>query len=200
MSASVAPITQSAQDLRKAAENNAAVAKSKESLQALNLRLSALVESLRLHAKELQENVQKVPGEASQRVQTLSGSLLSEIDSLSVYLKEHSPKLPEYVQLRLEPLVGFVNDRYETMKGEMVKTDVSAIQKARNILHLTTEETLPILQNAAQDVRESLLQYQISIQENVHRGLSKVQEVNSSMSDVAARTLQSARVTLVGAK
>ncbi|KAG0369031.1 hypothetical protein BGZ54_000539 [Gamsiella multidivaricata] len=192
--------TRSAQDLRKAAENNAAVAKSKESLQALNLRLSALVESLRLHAKELQENVQKVPGEASQRVQTLSGSLLSEIDSLSVYLKEHSPKLPEYVQLRLEPLVGFVNDRYETMKGEMVKTDVSAIQKARNILHLTTEETLPILQNAAQDVRESLLQYQISIQENVHRGLSKVQEVNSSMSDVAARTLQSARVTLVGAK
>ncbi|KAF8923138.1 hypothetical protein BGZ58_003305, partial [Dissophora ornata] len=134
------------------------------------------------------------------RVQSLSGSLLTEIDSLSVYLKENGPKLPEFVQLRLEPLVSFVNDRYETVKGEVAKPDVSAMQKARNILHLTTEETLPILQNAVQDVKESLLQYQIATQENVQRGLSKVQEVNTSMSDAAARTLQSARVTLVGGK
>ncbi|KAF9096017.1 hypothetical protein BGX23_012177 [Mortierella sp. AD031] len=193
VSVSVAPITQSAADLRKAAENNAALVKSKEQIQALNIRLNALVESVRAHAKELQENVQKVPGEASQRVQTLSTSLLVEIDSLSVYLKEHSPKLPEYVQVRLEPLVGFVNDRYVTVKGEMVKPDVSALQKARNILQLTTEETLPILQSAAQDVKESLIHYQVSIQE-------KVQAVNSSVSDAASRAVQTARVTLVGAK
>ncbi|KAF9114509.1 hypothetical protein BGX27_010659 [Mortierella sp. AM989] len=192
VSVSVAPITQSAQDLRKAAENNATLVKSKESIQALNVRLTTLLESVRLHAKELQENVQKVPGEASQRVQTLSGSLLAEIDSLSVYLKEHGPKLPEYVQVRLEPLVGFVNDRYVVVKGEIVKPDLSAIQKARNILHLTTEETLPILQNAAQDVKESLLQYQLSLQE-------KVQEVNSTVSDAASRAVNTARVTL-GAK
>ncbi|KAK5810117.1 hypothetical protein F5H01DRAFT_262930, partial [Linnemannia elongata] len=147
VSVSVAPIAQSAQDLRKAAENNATVIKSKESIQALNIRLNALIEAVRAHAIELQENVQKVPTEASQRVQTLSTSLLVEIDSLSVYLKEHSPKLPVYVQVRLEPLVGFVNDRYVTVKGEMVKPDVSALQKARNILQLTTEETLPILQS-----------------------------------------------------
>ncbi|KAF9153086.1 Dynein light chain 1, cytoplasmic [Linnemannia schmuckeri] len=200
VSVSVAPITQSAQDLRKAAENNAAVIKSKESIQALNIRLNALIEAVRAHAIELQENVQKVPGEASQRVQTLSTSLLVEIDSLSVYLKEHSPKLPVYVQVRLEPLVGFVNDRYVTVKGEMVKPDVSALQKARNILQLTTEETLPILQSAAQEVKESLLQYQVSIQENVHKGITKVQAVNSSVSDAASRAVQTARVTLVGAK
>ncbi|KAF9359865.1 hypothetical protein BGX26_011242 [Mortierella sp. AD094] len=200
VSVSVAPLTQSAQDLRKAAENNATLVKSKESIQALNVRLTTLLESIRLHAKELQENVQKVPGEATQRVQTLSSNLLAEIDSLSAYLKEHSPKLPEYVQFRLEPLVGFVNDRYVVVKGEIIKPDVSAIQKARNILHLTTEETLPILQNAAQDVKESLLQYQSTLQENVQRGLVKVQEVNSSVSDAATRAVNTARVTLVGAK
>ncbi|KAH7045564.1 hypothetical protein BKA57DRAFT_396146 [Linnemannia elongata] len=200
VSVSVAPIAQSAQDLRKAAENNATVIKSKESIQALNIRLNALIEAVRAHAIELQENVQKVPTEASQRVQTLSTSLLVEIDSLSVYLKEHSPKLPVYVQVRLEPLVGFVNDRYVTVKGEMVKPDVSALQKARNILQLTTEETLPILQSAAQEVKESLLQYQVSIQENVHKGITKVQAVNSSVSDAASRAVQTARVTLVGAK
>ncbi|KAF9337402.1 hypothetical protein BGZ91_009480 [Linnemannia elongata] len=182
VSVSVAPIAQSAQDLRKAAENNATVIKSKESIQALNIRLNALIEAVRAHAIELQENVQKVPTEASQRVQTLSTSLLVEIDSLSVYLKEHSPKLPVYVQ------------------GEMVKPDVSALQKARNILQLTTEETLPILQSAAQEVKESLLQYQVSIQENVHKGITKVQAVNSSVSDAASRAVQTARVTLVGAK
>ncbi|KAK3842329.1 MAG: hypothetical protein J3R72DRAFT_490738 [Linnemannia gamsii] len=200
VSVSVAPIAQSAQDLRKSAENNATVIKSKESIQALNIRLNALLESVRAHAKELQENVQKVPTEASQRVQTLSASLLIEIDSLSLYLKEHSPKLPVYVQVRLEPLVGFVNDRYVTVKGEMVKPDVSALQKARNILQLTTEETLPILQSAAQDVKESLLQYQVSIQENVNKGITKVQAVNSSVSDAASRAVETARVTLVGAK
>ncbi|KAF9927563.1 Perilipin-5 [Linnemannia zychae] len=200
VSVSVAPIAQSARDLREAAENNAAMIKSKESIQALNIRLNALVESVRAHAKELQENVQKVPGEASQRVQTLSTNLLVEIDSLSVYLKEHGPKLPVYVQVRLEPLVGFVNDRYATVKGEMVKPDVSALQKARNILQLTTEETLPILQSAAQEVKESLLHYQVSIQENVQKGINKVQAVNSSVTDAASRAVQTARVTLVGSK
>ncbi|KAG0266915.1 hypothetical protein BG011_000054 [Mortierella polycephala] len=199
VSVGVAPIAQSALDLRKAAENHAAMIKSKESIQALNIRLNSLVDALRLHAEELRDNVQKVPGEASQRVQTLSSSLLAEIDSLSLYLKEHGPKLPEYVQVRLQPLVGFMNDRFVTVKGELKKSDVSAIQKARNILQLTTEETLPILQSATQDVKESLLQYQVSIQENVQRGLIRVQEVNSSVTDAAARAVQSARVTLVGA-
>ncbi|KAF9187201.1 hypothetical protein BGZ50_002058 [Haplosporangium sp. Z 11] len=199
VSIGVAPIAQSALDLRKAAENHAAMIKSKESIQALNVRLNSLVDALRVHAKELQDNVQKVPGEASQRVQTLSSSLLAEIDSLSLYLKENGPKLPEYVQVRLQPLVGFMNDRFVTVKGELKKPDVSAIQKARNILHLTTEETLPILQSAALDVKESLLQYQVTIQENVQRGLTKVHEVNSSVSDAAARAVQTARVTLVGA-
>ncbi|KAF9552475.1 hypothetical protein BGW38_009460, partial [Lunasporangiospora selenospora] len=198
LSVGVAPITQSAHDLRKAAENNAALVKSRESLQALNIRLNALVEALRAHAKELQENVGRVPADASARVHTLSSSLLLELESLSVYLREHSPKLPEYVQVRLEPLVGFMNDRYAVVKCEISKSDVPAIQKARNILQVTTEETLPILQGAAQEVRESLVQYQVSIQENVQRGLHKVQEVNCSVSDAAVRAVHTARVTLVG--
>lgn len=198
VSVSVAPLAQSALDLRRAAENHAALIKSKESIHALNIRLNAMVDSLRLHAKELQENVQKVPGEASVRVQALSSTVMSEIDSLSLYLREHSPRLPEYVQVRLEPLVGFMNDRYTTVMVELGKADVSALQKARNILQLTTEETLPILQSAAQDVKESLLQYQSLIQDNVQRGLTKVHEVNSSVSGAVTGAVQSARVSLVG--
>ncbi|KAF9404602.1 hypothetical protein BGZ94_004057 [Podila epigama] len=193
VSVSVSPVAQSAQDLRRAAESNAVVVRSKESIQSLNVRLTALLETLRVHAKELQENVQKMPAEASTRVNDLSSTVLAEIDSLSVYLKENRTKLPEYVQARIEPLAGFINDRYVLVKTEISKNDVPAIQKARNILHLTTEETLPILHSAAQDVRESLLQYQTLVQEKVHT-------VNSSVSDVAARAVQSARVTLVGAK
>lgn len=193
VSIGAAPIVQSAQGLRKAAENNTALVRSKESIHALNHRLNILVEALRQHAKELQENVQKVPGEASQRVHALSGSVLAEIESLSHFLKEHSPKLPESVQTRLEPLVGFVNDRYETVKEEMAKSDVSTVQKARNILHVTTEQTLPILQEAAEDVKKTLLQYQNSFQ-------SKAHEVNHSVNDIATRTYETARVALVGAK
>lgn len=202
VSVAVAPVTKSAQDLKTAAENNAAVVKSKDQLQALNDRLNALVKSLREHSQELQENVKKAPHEASTRVQTrvseLSSKVLKEVDSVSKYLKEHSPSLPQSVQTRLQPLLTFVNDRYVVVKTEIVKSDVSPIQKARNILYLTTEETLPILQGAAQDVRESLVHYQVKAQESVHKGLTKVQEVHSSVNLAAARVVHSVRVILVG--
>ncbi|KAG0338295.1 hypothetical protein BG004_007282 [Podila humilis] len=193
-----APISKSAHEFRDAAEKNVYVVKSKDQLHTLNGRLTALLESLRSHAKELQENVQKVPAEASSRVTVLSNKVLAEIDSLSAYLKEHSPSLPQSVQARLQPLVSFVNDRYVVVRGEIVKTDVSAIQKARNILHLTTVETLPILQNAAHEVRETLVSYQVTVQEQVHKGIVKVQEVNSSVNLAAHRAVHSARVILVG--
>ncbi|KAF9903736.1 hypothetical protein EC991_003384 [Linnemannia zychae] len=198
----VSPVTQTAHDIRVAAEKNTVVVKSKDQIHALNTRLSALVESLRAHTKELQSNVQNGSREASTRVQTriseLSGKVLAEVDSLSVYLKEHSPALPEYVQVRIQPLVTFVNDRYVVVKAEIVKNDVSAIQKARNILHLTTEETLPILQSAANDIRQSLVQYQVKVQEGVHKGYLKVQEANSYAHLTAARAVHSVRVIFVG--
>ncbi|KAK3823674.1 MAG: hypothetical protein JOS17DRAFT_687576 [Linnemannia elongata] len=198
----VSPVTQTAQEYRASVEKSTVVVKSKDQIHALNTRLSALVESLRAHTKELQENVQKGSREASTRVQSrvseLSGKVLAEVDSLSAYLKEHSPSLPESVQIRIKPLVTFVNDRYAVVKTEISKPDVSAIQKARNILHLTTEETLPILQSAANDIRESLGQYQVKVQESVHQGYVKVQEVNSSVHLAAARAVHSARVILVG--
>jgi ElaB/YqjD/DUF883 family membrane-anchored ribosome-binding protein len=202
VSVAVAPVTKSAHDLKTAAENNAAVVKSKDQLQALNDRLNALLKSLREHSQELQENVKKAPHEASTRVHTrvseLSSKVLKEVDSVSKYLKEHSPSLPQSVQTRLQPLLTFVNDRYVVVKTEIVKSDVSPIQKARNILYLTTEETLPILQGAAQDVRESLVRYQVKAQENVHKGLTKVQEAHSSVNLAAARVVHSVRVILVG--
>jgi len=202
VSVAVSPVTQTAQEYRASVEKSPVVVKSKDQIHALNTRLSALIESLSAHTKELQENVQKGSREASTRVQSrlteLSGKVLAEVDSLSAYLKEHSPALPESVQVRIQPLVTFVNDRYVVVKTEIVKTDVSPIQKARNILNLTTEETLPILQSAAKDVRESLGQYQVKVQESVHRGYVKVQELSSSVHLAAARAYHSAHVILVG--
>ncbi|KAF9370514.1 hypothetical protein CPB97_002683 [Podila verticillata] len=197
-----APITKTVYEYRDAAEKNVYVVKSKDQLHSLNGRLTSLMESLRDHAKELKENVEKVPAQASSSVHTrvtvLSSKVLAEIDSLSVYLKEHGPSLPQSVQTRLQPLVNFVNDRYVVVRGEIVKTDVSAVQKARNILHLTTTETLPILQNAAHEVRDTLVSYQVSAQEQLHKGLTKVHEVNSAVHVAAYRAVHSVHVILVG--
>jgi hypothetical protein len=113
-------------------------------------------------------------------------------------LKEHSPTLPDYVQARLQPLVSFVNERYVVVKGEIVKTDLSAVQKARNILHLTTEQTLPVLQHAAEEIRLSLVGYQIKAQEGVHKGIEKAKDINSSINVASSRAYHSARVILVG--
>ncbi|KAG0234325.1 hypothetical protein BGW42_006717 [Actinomortierella wolfii] len=198
---------------RRRVENSAAINKSKESVQQLNARLAALVETLRLQAKELQENVSKIPSDASAatrtRVQHLNSAVLAQIDSLSVYLKEKSPSLPESVQRRLEPLKVFITDRYVTVKGELAKKDITLLQKTRNILQLTTEETLPILQNAAKDIRESLASYQVAAQENIQVGINKAKEVNStvvtkvqdltsSIQAAVARTMHGVHVIAVG--
>ncbi|KAF8951176.1 hypothetical protein BGZ46_004127 [Entomortierella lignicola] len=194
----VAPVTKSANELRAAAEKNVVVVKSKDQLQALNNHLNTVIASLKVHTKELSENVQKVPREASSRVSELSTKVLSEFESLSKYLKEHSPALPESVQNRLKPLVDFVNDRYVVVKGEIVKTDVTAAQKARNILQLTTEQTLPVLQGAADEIRSTLNGYQVKAQEAVHKGAHKVKELNSSLNLASYRAYHSVRVILVG--
>lgn len=198
----VSPVTQTAHEYRVSVEKSPVVVKSKDQINALNTRLTALLDSLRAHTKELQENVQKGTRETSTRVQSrlseLSGKVLAEVDSLSVYLKEHSPSLPESVQNRIKPLMSFVNDRYVVVKTEIVKNDVSAVQKARNILNLTTEETLPILQSAAKDVRESLGQYQVKVQESLHKGYVKLQDVNSSVQVAATHAFQNARYIVVG--
>jgi len=195
VSVAVAPVTQSAKDLRAAAEKNTVVVKSKDQINALNIRVIALLDVLKTHSKELQENVQKAPREASTKVQLrvseLSNKVLAEIDALSSYLKEHSPSLPESIQVRIQPLMAFVNDRYVVVRSEIAKKDISAVQKARNILHLTTEETLPILQSAAQEIKDSLVGYQVKVQEKIH-------DVNSSVNLAAASALHSARVILVG--
>ncbi|KAG0327137.1 hypothetical protein BG000_001062 [Podila horticola] len=196
------PITKTVYEYRDAAEKNVYVVKSKDQLNSLNGRLTSLLESLRVHAKELKDNVEKVPAQASSSVQShvtvLSSKVLAEIDSLSLYLKEHSPSLPQSVQNRLKPLLTFVNDRYVVVRGEIEKTDIGAVQKARNILHLTTVETLPILQNATNEVRETLVSYQVSVQEQLHKGLTKVHEVNSSVHVAAHRAYHSAHVIVLG--
>ncbi|KAF9365777.1 hypothetical protein BGX34_008382 [Mortierella sp. NVP85] len=198
----VAPVTQSAKDLRARAEQNTVVIKSKDQLQALNVRLSALLDALREHSKALSESVQKAPHEASHhihaRVSELSGKVLTELDNLREYLKVHGPSLPESVQHRIQPLITFVNDRYVVAKGEWSKKDLSAIQKARNILQLTTEETLPILHNAVQEIKDVLHGYQVKAQEGAHKGFVKAQELYSTVNLHIAQTYHSVHVILVG--
>ncbi|KAF9438071.1 hypothetical protein BGZ76_009852 [Entomortierella beljakovae] len=194
----VAPVTKSAQEFKAAAEKNTVVVKSKDQINALNTRLNSVIDSLRVHTKELSEHVQNVPRVASTQVSELSGKVITEIESLSAYLKEHGPTLPDYVQVRLQPLVAFVNERIVVVKGEFGKTDISAVQKARNVLYLTTEQTLPILQNAADEIRTSLAGYQVKAQEGVHKGFEKAKEINSSVALASHRAAHSVRVILVG--
>ncbi|KAF9988459.1 hypothetical protein BGZ65_003907 [Modicella reniformis] len=198
----VAPVTQSAKELRTRAEQNTVVVKSKDQLNALNTHLTTLLDSLQKHSKELSDNVQKVPREASHRVHThiteLSAKVVTELDTLTKYLKEHSPSLPDPVQARIQPLVTFVNERYVVAKDEWSKKNLSAIQKARNILHLTTEETLPILRGVVLDVKSALDKYQGKAQETIQKGYLKVQEVQSSANLAVASAYHAVHVILVG--
>lgn len=164
-------IPRSKQDLVKLAETNALLQSTTEKLKLLNETLNEWVVLSTQAAKE------RIPESVTQRVTDvtvslktqydntqkhvadLSVELVNQLNSISAYIKEHSPSLPPFLQKRLEPLISFANTEYAIIRDEAVRADLTTVQKARNIVVLTQDQVLPILQSSVQEVQEQLRHY-----------------------------------------
>lgn len=164
-------IPRSKQDLVKLAETNALLQSTTEKLKLLNETLNEWVVLSTQAAKE------RIPDSVTQRVTDvtvtlktqydstqkhvadLSHELVNQLNGISAYIKEHSPSLPPFLQQRLEPLIRFANTEYTIIRDEAVRADLSTVQKARNIVVLTQDQVLPILQSSVQEVQEQLRHY-----------------------------------------
>jgi hypothetical protein len=168
-------IPRSKQDLIKLAETSALLQTTTDKLKTLNETLNEWVLLSTQAAKEripesvtqrvtdvtitLRTQYEATREGAQKRVADLSAELVTQLNSISSYIKQHSPTLPPFLQERLEPLIRFANTEYTIIRDEAVRSDLSTVQKARNIVSLTQEQVLPILHSSVQEVQDQLKHY-----------------------------------------
>jgi hypothetical protein len=147
--------TFTASQLRQLQESNALLRQATDSVATLNNKLNELVVTARSNAVSFRDTVQS----QEFTLQSLSKNLLTTTDSIAKYIKENTGQLPDYIQESLNPMVTFFNDVYGDVMVEIRKDDANALQKAKDIVHVTSQHTLPVLQRSLTDLSASLESY-----------------------------------------
>ncbi|CAG8445439.1 7544_t:CDS:2 [Diversispora eburnea] len=117
------------------------------------------------------EDLQKT---VSTRIIDLSQALVATTDSISAYIKQNAKNFPEALQFRLHPLVNFFEERYADIVKEIKNGEGTPTEKARNIVNVTTQHTLPLLQSSLTDFQELLQFYKTSLETSVNNTAEKV--------------------------
>ncbi|RHZ82741.1 hypothetical protein Glove_104g41 [Diversispora epigaea] len=117
------------------------------------------------------EDLQKT---VSTRIVDLSQALVATTDSISAYIKLNAKNFPEALQFRLHPLVNFFEERYADIVKEIKNREGTPTEKARNIVNVTTQHTLPLLQSSLTDFQELLQFYKSSLETSVNNTAEKV--------------------------
>lgn len=119
------------------------------SIQIANTRLNDFVVSLKGGYASTQNK-------ANQRINELTIDLIKRLDSAAAYVKEHHviSNLPSSLHIVVNPLVTFASNEYDIVRTQVLKDDLAPLQKATNIMHLTQEYVLPLIQNSIQQVRQ----------------------------------------------
>lgn len=96
---------------------------------------------------------------AHQRLHDLTVELFHHLDVASGILKQQSTKLPSFLQTHLEPLANFAGHEYNIIRSEILKEDITPMQKATNILQLSNAYIVPFIQNSVEGIQEQLKYY-----------------------------------------
>jgi hypothetical protein len=113
-----------------------------------------------------------LPRAVQAKIIELSTTLLTVTECISNYVKlnaEHFPEyLPEYLQERLKPLVVFFGQGYGEIVNEIKNGEGSPLEKAKNIVQFTTNQTLPLLRASLSDLQEAFQWYKTSLNTSFH--------------------------------
>jgi hypothetical protein len=141
-------------DITRLAETNQLLQEAFQSIQKANTRLQELVFSLKGYKDTTQTK-------ANQRINELTADLIHRLDAAAAYVKDHQVvnNLPSSVHVVFDPLVTFASNEYEIVRTEVLKPDLAPLQKATNILQLTQEYVLPLIQKSIHGVEEHVRQY-----------------------------------------
>jgi hypothetical protein len=165
--------TYTAEQLKQLQDSSQLLSRATESVNTLNQTLFGMVSNLRETvqtpdlAGTLQTRLQNIgaiifkdeenlPKAVQARIIELAAALLTVTDNIGTYVKLNAKNFPLYLQERLGPLVTFFEKRYGDIVNEIQNGKGSPLEKAKNILQLTTEHTLPLLRNSLSDLQEAI--------------------------------------------
>jgi len=97
---------------------------------------------------------------ANEKVQYYTLKLMAELEKTTEYVKQHSPTLPEFIQVRINPLIIFVNNHYQLVSEELKREDALPSEKAKNVLALTQQQVLPLMKKSLDGVASQMRAYQ----------------------------------------
>ncbi|CAB5395876.1 unnamed protein product [Rhizophagus irregularis] len=128
-------------------------------------------------AAVIYKDEENLPKAVQARIIDYSSALLAITDSIGNYIKLNAQHSPEYLQERLKPLVTFFEERYGDVVNEIKNGKGSPIEKARNILQLTTNHTLPLLRSSLSDLQEAIQCYTNSLNTSFNNQFNNASQV-----------------------
>lgn len=127
-------------------------------------------------AAVLYKDEENLPKAVQARIIEYSSALLAMTDSIGNYIKLNAQHSPEYLQERLKPLVTFFEERYIEVVDEIKNGKGTPIEKAKNILQLTTDHTLPMLRSSLSDLQEAIQCYTNTLNASFHNQFTNVSQ------------------------
>jgi len=112
-------------------------------------------------SKQVHDKYEAAWSFTDQRINTVTTELINHLDNTIAYVQKHNRVFPESVRSRLQPLVSFASHEYDIVREQVLKTDISSIQKARNVLALSKNYMLPLLKDSMDAIHEELRYYQV---------------------------------------
>ncbi|KAI8876747.1 hypothetical protein K501DRAFT_279134 [Backusella circina FSU 941] len=150
-----------------------------------NRLLSSASRSIKDIYNRLFETVKSFKGEcqteSSKRLDYLTVNLIHHLDQAIQFMKLHLIYLGPFQPL-INPLVNFVNHEYDIIRGEAIKSDLGPLEKATNIIQLTHDYVLPLIQGSLNNVQKQINHSGVYFDDTTDIF------VNNAKSDVAVKT------------
>jgi hypothetical protein len=146
-----------------------------------NPDLAAIQARLQNIASVIYKDEENLPKAVQARIVELSTALLNATDSIGSFIRSNAQNFPDYIQERLKPLVNFFEGE---IVNEIKNGKGSPLEKSKNILHLTTVHTLPLLQTSLSELQEAIHCYTNTLNTSFHSTTDAVKNQLAGASQV----------------
>lgn len=149
---SASQIPRSRDDLARITETSALVQKTTANIQVLQ---ETIVQSVSVYAQAAQkrlppavtERLQVLHASTNEKLATLTQQVSTQLSQLVVFVKVQSNETPEWLKNRVASLVEIANNQIDLVRTQFSRSDISSLDKARNVAQALQNQVLPILQN-----------------------------------------------------
>ncbi|KAG2173477.1 hypothetical protein INT44_007068 [Umbelopsis vinacea] len=130
----------------------------RQTTEATKRNITAPIETL---SKTVHTRYEAARSFTDQRINNVTAELVAHLDHTIAYVQKHNHLFPEAVRTRLQPLVSFAGQEYDIVREQILKTDISSVQKAKNVLALSTNYILPLMKDSMDALHEELRYYRV---------------------------------------